>query len=148
MSQKIWKDLESKEGKCGVREKNPICKQKKEGKKICNKMKSMQASEESNSDIAGWAAIRSRDQVYVCLSVRFGSQEAGNLSARIPNFVMLFSIRIESHEGNLSSRSSIPNPCNFFFTSCTQAAVSTSNWTSENSDIGSAAEARVLGFRV
>jgi hypothetical protein len=53
MSQKIWKDLESIEGKCGVREKNPICKQKKEGKKICNKMKSMQASEEFNSDIAG-----------------------------------------------------------------------------------------------
>ncbi len=145
MLQKIWKDLESKEGKCGVREKNPICKQKKKEKRFATKMKSMQASEEFNSDIAGWAAeaaaIRSRDQVYVCPSVTFGSQEAGNLSARIPNFVMLFSIRIESHEGNLSSRSSIPNPCNFFFTSCTQAAVSTSNWRSENSDIGSASEA-------
>jgi hypothetical protein len=53
MSQKIWKDLESKEGKCGVREKNPICKQKKKEKRFATNMKSMQASEEFNSDIAG-----------------------------------------------------------------------------------------------
>jgi hypothetical protein len=37
MSQKIWKDLESKEGKCGVREKNPISKQKKKEKRFATK---------------------------------------------------------------------------------------------------------------